>query len=59
MINGHTHIYGVFAPEETGLPYPVAVCGGPEANTAAAVIVRMDNDSFKVKIININGTIVK
>lgn len=58
MINGHTHLYGIFAPDETGLPYPAAFSGGPETDTAAAVVVRMGNDMLQVQVIDINGIIV-
>jgi acid phosphatase type 7 len=58
MINGHTHEYGLFLPEETGLPYPVAFSGGPESDSAAAVIVNMDDDMLRINIVDVNGTIV-
>ncbi|MFT3894428.1 MAG: metallophosphoesterase [Anaerolineales bacterium] len=59
MLNGHTHIYGIFSPEESGLPYPVAFSGGPEMDSAAAVVVNMTANSPQVKIIDTNGTIVE
>jgi predicted phosphodiesterase len=59
MLNGHTHIHGIFLPEETGLPYPVAFSGGPEIDSAAAVVVSMDADTPQVKIIDTKGTVVE
>jgi predicted MPP superfamily phosphohydrolase len=59
MVNGHTHIYGIFPPGESGLPYPVAFSGGPETDTAAAVVVKMGADAPQVKIIDITGTVME
>lgn len=58
MLNGHTHEHGIFTPEETGLPYPAAFSGGPEADTAAAVLVNTDREGLQVKIMDINGQIL-
>jgi predicted phosphodiesterase len=59
MINGHTHEYGIFKPEESGLPYPAAFSGGPETDTAAAVIVNTNEDALRVRIMDIHGNIVE
>ena len=58
MIDGHTHEYGIFTPEETGLPYPAAFSGGPEADKAAAVLVNTGMDGLEVRIMDINGKIL-
>jgi acid phosphatase type 7 len=58
MVNGHTHEYGIFTPEDSVLPYPAAFSGGPETDTAAAVLVNMDKDGFRVRIMSIDGKIV-
>ena len=59
MIDGHTHVYGIYLPEETGFPYPVAISGGPETDTAAAVLVETRNDSLRVKLIDVNGNVIE
>lgn len=37
MINGHTHEYGIFMPEESGLPCVTAFSGGPDADASVVV----------------------
>jgi acid phosphatase type 7 len=58
MINGHTHIAGLYTPGESGLPYPVAFSGGPEEETAAAVLVNTERGTLLVKIIDSNGIVL-
>jgi acid phosphatase type 7 len=57
VMSGDSHIAGIFPPEETGLPFTVANCGGSEVDDMAAVTVHIRNNGIEVTIIGLDGSV--
>ena len=59
VMSGHTHIWGIFMPQETGLPYPLTTCGGSQVKDMAAVVVKIGHDQIRMKLIDIHGNVIE
>jgi predicted MPP superfamily phosphohydrolase len=56
-ISGDSHVAGIFTPEETGLPFTIANCGGSESDDMAAVTVHIGSSGIELAIIGLDGSI--
>lgn len=59
VMSGHTHEPGIFLRAETGLPFPVTVCGGSKEDNMAAVLVRYSQSGFQLQVIDLRGNILE
>jgi predicted MPP superfamily phosphohydrolase len=57
VVSGHMHEAGIWLPEETGLPFPLARCGGSSADDMAALSVHLGAQVMELKIIGLDGTV--
>ena len=58
MVSGHTHLRGIWLPQETRLPFVIATSGGPTPSEAAFVQVRTAPSGLEVKVVDVNGQVV-
>ncbi|MGN1354876.1 MAG: metallophosphoesterase [Alloprevotella sp.] len=58
-LNGHTHRFRHYDAGETGGLYPVVVGGGPSLDSATMTIIRKQNKSLSLEIINAKGQTIK
>ena len=58
-LNGHTHRFRHYAAGESGCLYPVVVGGGPSLKSATMTIVRKQNKTLSLEIINAQGQTLK
>jgi hypothetical protein len=56
-ISGDSHVAGIFPPEETGLPFTIANCGGSKVNDMAAVTVQIGGNGIEVEVIGLDGSV--
>jgi predicted MPP superfamily phosphohydrolase len=59
VISGHIHEAGVWLSDDTGLPFPVATCGGSSRDDMAAVRVDIGSDGLQLRIINLEGALLE
>jgi predicted MPP superfamily phosphohydrolase len=57
VMGGHTHAAGIKLPEETGLPFPVTICGGSEKDDMAAVSVQIGRQGLQLSLIGLDGSV--
>jgi len=55
VVSGHTHRSAILPSEKTGLPFPVAICGGYPASSLAAVTVRVAGGRIDLATIGMDG----
>lgn len=59
VMSGHTHEPGIFLRAETGLPFPVTVCGGSKAEDMAAVLARYSLSGLQLQLIDLRGNVLE
>lgn len=57
VISGHIHQSGIWHPVDTGLPFPVATCGGSSPADMAAVSVAVGSNGLEVTLIDLDGSV--
>jgi predicted MPP superfamily phosphohydrolase len=57
VISGHIHNSSLWFPEDTGLPFPVATCGGSSSENIAAVIVYEKSEGLQVDLLDVDGNV--
>jgi len=57
VMSGDSHIAGIFPPEETGLLFTIANCGGSEVDDMAAMTVHIGGNGIELAVIGLDGSI--
>jgi UDP-2,3-diacylglucosamine pyrophosphatase LpxH len=56
VISGHTHRYGVFAPEKGKHDYPIIIGGGPKEEKRTLIKVNASQHKLNLKMLKDDGT---
>lgn len=56
VISGHTHKFGVFAPEEGKHSYPIIIGGGPKDGNRTLIKVKANQQELSLKMLKDDGS---
>lgn len=55
MLNDHTHEHEFLLTGKLGNPFPVAIGGGPEQETATMMVLRKKGKNITLQVLNTEG----